>query len=95
MFSDAPQPGNRVSLEMPLAPRGKSYGLWKTLEINGKYWSGGARQPAHGMRISCAGRRGAGGILSSVSQSRLPSAKVEEFERNLAKLAEFNENEQN
>ena len=31
--------------------------------------SGGARQPAHGMRISCARGGEASGILSSVSQS--------------------------
>ena len=32
MFSAGPQPENGVSLEMPLAPRAKSYGLLKTLE---------------------------------------------------------------
>ena len=31
-----PQPENSVSPEMHLAPRAKSYGLWKTLEIIGK-----------------------------------------------------------
>ena len=31
-----PQPGNCVSLGMPLAPRAKSYGLRKTLEFIGK-----------------------------------------------------------
>ena len=36
MFSDGPQPVNCASLEIPLAPHAKSYGLWKTLEINGK-----------------------------------------------------------
>ena len=36
MFSDGPQPVKRASLEIPLAPHAKSYGLWKTLEIIGK-----------------------------------------------------------
>ena len=35
MFSDGPQPGNSVSLEMFLAPRAESYSLLKTL---GRRW---------------------------------------------------------